>query len=35
MMRLRGFGEPLIEKIGFRNWLGVLGRTWGKGRNTK
>jgi membrane dipeptidase len=29
MMRKRGFGEPLIEKICFRNWLRVLGRTWG------
>ncbi len=28
-MRTRGFGEPLIEKICFRNWLRVLGRTWG------
>jgi membrane dipeptidase len=30
-MRKRGFGEPLIEKICFRNWLRVLGRTWGAG----
>jgi membrane dipeptidase len=29
-MRQRGFGEPLIEKLCFRNWLRVLGRTWGK-----
>jgi membrane dipeptidase len=29
-MRARGFGEPLIEKICFRNWLRVLGRTWGE-----
>ena len=28
-MRTRGFGEPLIEKLCFRNWLRVLGRTWG------
>ena len=28
-MRKRGFGEPLIEKLCFRNWLRVLGRTWG------
>ncbi len=28
-MRLRQFAEPLIEKVCFRNWLGVLGRTWG------
>ncbi|MDQ2082272.1 dipeptidase [Xanthobacteraceae bacterium Astr-EGSB] len=27
-MRVRGFGEPLIEKICFRNWLRVLRRTW-------
>jgi membrane dipeptidase len=27
-MRTRGFGEPLIEKICFRNWLRVLRRTW-------
>ena len=30
-MRKRGFGEPLIEKLCFRNWLRVLGRTWGDG----
>jgi len=28
-MRKRGFAEPLIEKLCFRNWLRVLGRTWG------
>jgi len=28
-MRKRGFGEPLIEKLCFRNWIRVLGRTWG------
>jgi membrane dipeptidase len=28
-MRKRGFAEPLIEKLCFRNWLGVLARTWG------
>ena len=28
-MRKRGFGEPLIEKLCFRNWPRVLGRTWG------
>jgi membrane dipeptidase len=27
-MRARGFDEPLIEKICFRNWLRVLRRTW-------
>ncbi|MGA3310498.1 MAG: dipeptidase [Xanthobacteraceae bacterium] len=29
-MRKRGFGKPLIEKLCFRNWLRVLGRTWGE-----
>src|SRR5882757_9510474 len=29
IMRTRGFGEPLIEKLCFRNWLRVLGQTWG------
>ena len=29
-MRKRGFKKPLIEKLCFRNWLRVLGRTWGK-----
>ncbi|HUD88417.1 MAG TPA: dipeptidase [Xanthobacteraceae bacterium] len=28
-LRQRGFGTPLIEKLCFRNWLRVLGRTWG------
>ncbi|MGO9701867.1 MAG: dipeptidase [Xanthobacteraceae bacterium] len=28
-MRKRGFSKPLIEKVCFRNWLRVLGRTWG------
>jgi membrane dipeptidase len=28
-MRARGYGKPLIEKLCFRNWLRVLGRTWG------
>ncbi len=28
-MRERQFGEPLIEKVCFRNWLRVLGKTWG------
>jgi membrane dipeptidase len=27
-MRKRGFSKPLIEKLCFRNWLRVLGRTW-------
>jgi membrane dipeptidase len=30
-MRQHGFGEPLIEKVCFRNWLRVLARTWGMG----
>ena len=30
-MRKRGFGNALIEKLCFRNWLRVLGRTWGNG----
>jgi len=29
LMRARGFGEPLIEKVCFRNWLRVLEQTWG------
>jgi microsomal dipeptidase-like Zn-dependent dipeptidase len=28
-MRAREYGEPLIEKLCFRNWLRVLGQTWG------
>jgi membrane dipeptidase len=28
-MRQRGFGEPLIEKVCYRNWLRVLEKTWG------
>lgn len=32
VMRKRGFGEPLIEKLCFRNWLRVLELTWGRGR---
>ena len=27
-MRTRGYGEPLIEKLCFRNWLRVLRATW-------
>jgi membrane dipeptidase len=27
-MRKRGYGEPLIEKLCYRNWLRVLERTW-------
>jgi microsomal dipeptidase-like Zn-dependent dipeptidase len=29
-MRRRGYGEPLIEKLCHRNWLRVLGQTWGR-----
>jgi len=32
-MRKRGFDKPLIEKLCFRNWLRVLGRTWGTARS--
>jgi membrane dipeptidase len=28
IMRARGYGEALIEKLCFRNWLRVLERTW-------
>jgi membrane dipeptidase len=28
VMRARGFSEPLIEKLCYRNWLRVLERTW-------
>ena len=28
-MRARGFGEALIEKICFENWMRVLAETWG------
>lgn len=27
-LRLRGYDEPLLRKIGFENWLSVLERTW-------
>ena len=30
IMRRRGYGEPLIEKLCHRNWLRVLGQTWGR-----
>jgi hypothetical protein len=32
LLRSRGFGEPLIEKLCFKNWLRVLRRTWGPAR---
>jgi membrane dipeptidase len=35
VMRTRGFGESLIEKICFRNWLRVLGQTWGDRRGVR
>jgi membrane dipeptidase len=28
IMRRHGYDQPLIEKLCFRNWLRVLGRTW-------
>lgn len=28
-MRAHGYGEALIEKISWRNWLALLDRTWG------
>jgi membrane dipeptidase len=28
IMRARGYGESLIEKLCFGNWLRVLQRTW-------
>src|SRR5262245_9556867 len=28
IMRARGYGRPLIEKLCYRNWLRVLERTW-------
>ena len=28
VMRGRGYGQPLIEKLCYRNWLRVLERTW-------
>ena len=28
VMRTRGYAQPLIEKLCFRNWLRVLERTW-------
>lgn len=27
--RAHGYGEALVEKLAWRNWLAVLGRTWG------
>jgi membrane dipeptidase len=29
-MRARGFDQPLIEKVCFKNWLRLLGQTWGE-----
>src|SRR4029077_5900621 len=29
ILRTGGYGEPLIEKLCHRNWLRVLGQTWG------
>jgi membrane dipeptidase len=28
-LRVHGFGEDLVEKIAWKNWLSVLSRTWG------
>ena len=28
VMRARGYAEPLIEKLCYRNWLRLLERTW-------
>jgi membrane dipeptidase len=32
-MEQRQFGKSLIEKVCFRNWLRVLGRTWGQAKS--
>jgi membrane dipeptidase len=32
VMRVRGYAEPLIEKLCFGNWLRVLGQTWAPAR---
>jgi microsomal dipeptidase-like Zn-dependent dipeptidase len=32
-MEQRQFGKALIEKVCFRNWLRVLGRTWGQAKS--
>jgi membrane dipeptidase len=29
-MTARGFDQPLIEKVCFKNWVRMLGRTWGE-----
>lgn len=29
VMRTRGYGNALIEKFCYKNWLRVLGQTWG------
>jgi membrane dipeptidase len=34
-MRTRGYGEALIEKLCFRNWMRVLARTWGEADETQ
>ena len=28
-MRRHGYDEPLLRKIAYGNWIGVLERTWG------
>jgi membrane dipeptidase len=30
LLRTRGYAEPLIEKLCYKNWLRVLGQTWGE-----
>ena len=30
IMRARGYGETMIEKVCFRNWLRVLRKSWGR-----
>jgi membrane dipeptidase len=30
VLRERGYGEPLLRKIGYENWLRVLEKTWGE-----
>ena len=30
VLRARGYGAPLIEKFCYKNWLRVLGQTWGE-----
>jgi membrane dipeptidase len=34
IMRTRAYGESLIEKLCFKNWLRVLRQTWGEAQNS-